>query len=108
MHNILIKAGLTIGVKELAKILHKSEATILRDLSHPERRLKLPPLIPTRMKGDKPLWYLPTVLAFLGGELEKIVIQIQIILNGEAVQNFAFVPEIPTLAESLKNCGVPK
>ena len=108
MHNILIQASLTIGVKELAKILQKTEATVQRDLSRPERREKLPPVIPSCKPGDKPVWYLPTVLAFLGEEIGKVVIQIQIVLNGEVVKNISFVPAIPTLADSLKNCGVKK
>lgn len=101
MSKIIVQSALLIGVKELAIIMNKSTRTIERYFLCPELRTKLPPLVPSWKVGDKPTWFLPTVLKFWGGESWDSSVQIQVVVNSESILNKSLSPKILSLGEGL-------
>jgi hypothetical protein len=93
---IIEQFPLTLGVDELARILHKKPDTISRDMSRPDRRAKLPTPIPSWKPGDRPLWSTLVVFKFLGIEVPKVVV----VVVSPAV-NAIVPPETKSIGDSL-------
>lgn len=94
----------TLDAAGLAALLHKSESTILRDVTRNPK--SLPPFIKV---GKKTIWLTQVVFDWLSGKFsEPVTIKIEIGSSAASVGQKNRLPAMPSLAEMMMSASKSK
>lgn len=97
------KLPLTLDALGLAALLHKSEKTILRDVTRDKKHESQPPHIKA---GKKPIWLTQVVIAWMEGRSsEPVTIKIEIGAVPSPSPTFFSPPPMRSIADDLMSAA---